>query len=72
MKKVIYTCDICGNIMEEPKETFTFPIQVGYYTSNDLIATPNPPRIITKTYMLCRKCQQDIANHFLDRGIISN
>ena len=72
MKKVIYTCDICGDIIEEPKETFTFPIQVGYYTSKDLIATPKPPRITTKTYMLCRKCQQDIANCLLDRGLISN
>lgn len=72
MKKVIYTCDICGNVMEKPEETFTLPVHIGYHTSDHLITTPNPPKIVAESYMLCERCELEIANCLLDRGIIKD
>lgn len=72
MKKIIYTCDICGNVLsEEPTTTFTFPVQIGYHSDDLLITTLNPPKIVVKSYMLCETCKHQIANDLLNRGIVS-
>ena len=74
MKQIIYTCDVCGNTISEieSEKIFTFPVHVGWHTSKSLITTPNPPKIISKSYMLCKRCQYDIADYLLDRDFVSD
>lgn len=72
MKKIIYTCDICGNILSKEPTTFTFPVQIGYRTSDHLITTPDPPKVVVESYMLCERCECEVSNCLLDRGIIKD
>lgn len=71
MKEIVYTCDICKNRIKEPEDIFTLPLYVGFHDSENLIITPVIPRIEAKSFMLCNKCQQTIAEYFSNRGIVT-
>ena len=72
MKKIIYTCDVCGRKLPtyEPETTFILPIYWGY-KCDEMISKVDYNRIIIKEYMLCSDCQRAIAKKLLDLNIMS-
>ena len=70
MKKIIYTCDICGKKLPsyEP-EKIILPVYWGY-KQDEIRSKIDYNRIIIKEYMLCSDCQCAIAKELLDLNII--
>jgi len=73
MKKIIYTCDVCGKKLppREPETIFILPVLWGY-RCDEMMSKIDYNKIITKEYMLCPDCQRAIAKNLLDLDIMSN